>query len=119
MSCSLERPPMITATRTRAIGSELTNEDVDRAAGRGVAAPRRVLILDDVVLVRVAAGDVLHVDLEPVRLQVVDGHLLVLADLVGDGRRARPARDRNGDGGALGCLSTAVGALIGDDALGC
>ena len=65
MSCSLERPPMITATRTRAIGSELTNGDVDRAAGRGVAAAGRVLVLDDVVLVRVATGDVLHVTLKP------------------------------------------------------
>src|SRR4051812_45077490 len=108
---------MITATRTRAIGSELTNEDADRAARRGVASSGRILILDDVVLVRVAAGHVLHVDLEPVRLQVVDGHLLVLADLVGDGRRAWTARDRDGDGGALRRLSTAVGALIRDDAL--
>src|SRR5215208_272180 len=117
MLCSLERPPMITATRTRAIGSELTNEDGDRAARRGVAAAGGILVLDDVVLVRVAASDVLHVDLEPVCLEVVDGHLLVLADLVGNGRRARAARDRDGDRGALGRWGASVGSLVGDDAL--
>src|SRR6188508_862466 len=117
MSCSLERPPMITATRTRAIGSELTNEDVDRAAVGRVGAAGRVLILDDVVLIRVGAGDVGRVDLEAVGLQVVHGHLLVLPDLIRDRGRARPARDGDRYGRALRSLSASVRILIRDVAL--
>src|SRR3954453_11904936 len=109
MSCSLERPPMITPTRIRPVTGlwrgELPDDDRDLAALGSLASSRWILALDDVVLVRIGNVHALDLHVKALVAKVLHRDLLLLSDLVRNGR-ARSARDRDRDDRALVRLGT-------------
>src|SRR5919109_225141 len=99
ISCSLERPPMRTATRsgstTFLLACELAHGDDHRTAGRRLRVSLRILVQDDVVEQWVVGLLLLHLHLEPGVLELLLGLIFRLAFHIGN-RHALGSR-RDGD----------------------
>src|SRR4051812_40165681 len=127
ISCSLERPPMSTATRIR---SRLTGRlpadlvalvpaDEDRHVGAGLdrGAARRILVGDEPVQARIVGVDTLRVSLEARVPELPLRGVLVLARHVRHGHGRRPRRDLQSHGRAAR-RRLAHARILADDDLG-
>src|SRR5688572_29748933 len=96
ISCSLERPPWMTATRSRsvtALPAEGPHGDRHDAAGRGLALGLGILVEHDAVLERVVRCLLLDLNFEARVLELLGGAALVLPLHVRNRDGVRPGRD--------------------------
>src|ERR671919_642384 len=120
ISCSLERPPWITATRSRsanALTAEGAHRDRHDAARRRLRLGLGILVEHDPVLERVVRRLLLDLNLETGVLELFPGARLVLSLHVRHGDAVRPGRDDDLHGRPLARLLSRRGRLGDDEAL--